>query len=111
MSTKAGRKCHSFLNRSAQFGHRRAQVVLRRLFQRYNQAMRRSDIGRSTRVNRPPTVLIVDDDQAISALMRDFLEAEGLRVETAGDAQMALATLERARVECLLLDVMLPGQN
>lgn len=57
------------------------------------------------------TVLVVDDDPAISALMRDFLEAEGFRVEIAGDAQMTLAVLERQHVDCLLLDVMLPGQS
>jgi DNA-binding response OmpR family regulator len=62
-------------------------------------------------VDSAPTVLIVDDDPAISALMRDFLEADGLRVETASDAQLALAALDRLRVDCLLLDVMLPGQN
>jgi DNA-binding response OmpR family regulator len=55
--------------------------------------------------------LVVDDDLAISALMRDFLEAEGFHVEAAGDAQLAMAILERRRVDCLLLDIMLPGQS
>jgi DNA-binding response OmpR family regulator len=57
------------------------------------------------------TVLVVDDDPAIADLMRDFLETEGYAVETAGDAVAALRTLERAPIDCLLLDVMMPGQS
>jgi len=56
-----------------------------------------------------PVVLVVDDDSAIAELMRDFLEAEGYAVETAANIQAALAVLERMPVDCLLLDVMMPG--
>src|SRR5437762_2761755 len=58
-----------------------------------------------------PNILVVDDDAAITELMRDFLEAEGFGVETAGDSQMAYSILERTAVDCLLLDVMMPGQS
>ena len=58
-----------------------------------------------------PNVLVVDDDTAITELMRDFLEAEGFAVETAGDSNAAHAILERTSVDCLLLDVMMPGQS
>src|SRR5260370_11952329 len=58
-----------------------------------------------------PNVLVVDDDTAITELMRDFLEAEGFAVETAGDSNAAYAILERTSVDCLLLDVMMPGQS
>ncbi len=58
-----------------------------------------------------PTILVVDDDASITELMRDFLEAEGYRVETAADGQQASAILERTAVDCLLLDVMMPGQS
>jgi len=57
------------------------------------------------------TVLVVDDDPTITELMRDFLEAAGFQAETAGDALAARAVLDRRRVDCLLLDVMLPGQS
>ena len=60
---------------------------------------------------RERTVLVVDDDPTIVALMRDFLEAEGYRVEGAHDARQARAVLERTRVDCVLLDVMLPGDS
>lgn len=58
-----------------------------------------------------PSVLVVDDDVAIVELMRDFLEAAGYAVETARDGRAAVAILERAPVDCVLLDVMMPGQN
>jgi DNA-binding response OmpR family regulator len=56
-------------------------------------------------------VLVVDDDRAIVELMRDFLEAEGFQVHTALDAVEAEAILDRATVDCVLLDVMMPGQS
>lgn len=57
------------------------------------------------------TILVVDDEEDITTLMRDFLEAEGYRVLTAADGHEALATLDDAPVDCLLLDVMMPGQS
>ena len=57
------------------------------------------------------TVLVVDDEDDIVALMRDFLEAEGYAVRTAPDGPAALAVLERQPVDCVLLDVMMPGQS
>jgi DNA-binding response OmpR family regulator len=58
-----------------------------------------------------PTILVIDDDEAIAELMRDFLGADGFRVEIAADARAAQKLLEARRVDCLLLDVMLPGQS
>jgi DNA-binding response OmpR family regulator len=57
------------------------------------------------------TVLVVDDDEAIVGLMRDFLEAEGFHVESAFDATQAAAQLERGPIDCLLLDIMMPGES
>src|SRR5215813_14112835 len=54
-------------------------------------------------------VLVVDDDQSIADLMRDFLATEGYQVETALEAQDALRKLRSGPVDCLLLDVMMPG--
>ncbi|MDQ3513081.1 MAG: response regulator transcription factor [Chloroflexota bacterium] len=55
------------------------------------------------------TILVVDDEDDIVGLMRDFLEAEGYVVLTAPDGPAALATLAREPVDCVLLDVMMPG--
>jgi DNA-binding response OmpR family regulator len=60
-------------------------------------------------VTDPATVLVVDDEADIVALMRDFLEAGGYRVLTAADGAAALATLEADPVDCVLLDIMMPG--
>lgn len=62
-------------------------------------------------MEQPTTVLVVDDEEDIVNLMRDFLEAEGYAVLTANDGATALAALDRARADCVLLDVMMPGQS
>ena len=64
-----------------------------------------------TPVRDERTVLVVDDDAAIVGLMRDFLEAEGFCVEGAANAAEALAALDHAPVDCVLLDVMMPGES
>jgi DNA-binding response OmpR family regulator len=63
------------------------------------------------RVETKETVLVVDDDPAIVELMRDFLETEGFHVKTARNADEARATLEMTPVDCVLLDVMMPGAS
>lgn len=57
------------------------------------------------------TVLVVDDDETIVALIRDFLEAEGLHVEGAFSAGEARRILDHATVACVILDVMMPGES
>jgi DNA-binding response OmpR family regulator len=57
------------------------------------------------------TVLVVDDDEDIVTLMRDFLEADGFRVLTANDGHAALAAISAGNVDCMLLDVMMPGPS
>ena len=58
---------------------------------------------------QPTTVLVVDDEDDIVTLMRDFLEAEGYRVLAAADGPAALDMLRTDQVDCVLLDVMMPG--
>jgi len=62
-------------------------------------------------MERAATVLVVDDEEDIVALMRDFLEAAGYTVATAGDGRAALDRLQREPVDCVLLDVMMPGES
>ena len=57
------------------------------------------------------TVLVIDDERDIVSLMRDFLEAEGYTVLTAADGPAGQALLESQAVDCVLLDVMMPGQS
>jgi DNA-binding response OmpR family regulator len=62
-------------------------------------------------MERQATVLVVDDEEDIGELLRDFLEAAGYAVLTAHDGPAALATLGSNVVDCVLLDVMMPGQS
>jgi DNA-binding response OmpR family regulator len=55
------------------------------------------------------TILVVDDEDDIVSLMRDFLEADGYAVVTASDGPGALDALDEHDVDCVLLDVMMPG--
>ena len=61
--------------------------------------------------NGRPTVLVVDDEPEIAELMRDFLQADGFAVEIAHDGAAALAALGRVAADCVLLDIMMPGQS
>lgn len=59
----------------------------------------------------PTTVLVVDDEPDIIELMRDFLEAAGHTVVSAPDGPAAFMLLDRQPVDCVLLDLMLPGMS
>lgn len=68
-------------------------------------------MARAEGTEHPVTVLVVDDEEDIVSLLRDFLEAEGYGVITVANGQDALAALEAGRVDCVLLDVMMPGMS
>ncbi|MNO14887.1 Transcriptional regulatory protein OmpR [compost metagenome] len=57
------------------------------------------------------TVLVVDDDQSIVELLRDFLENDHFQVLTACDTAEAWALFEHRSIQCIVLDIMMPGQN
>lgn len=58
-----------------------------------------------------PSILVVEDDEQIAELMRDFLEAEGFRVRHAGTGRETNEQLARGRPDLVLLDVMLPDES
>ena len=62
-------------------------------------------------MQQPATVLVVDDEPDIVDLMRDFLEADGYNVLTAPEAETARELLGQHQIDCVLLDVMMPGQS
>lgn len=53
-------------------------------------------------------ILVVEDDQAIQALLQDFLIEAGYDVVTASDGVEALSEFEKQPFDLILLDVMLP---
>jgi DNA-binding response OmpR family regulator len=54
-------------------------------------------------------ILIVEDEAALSDLVRSHLEKEGHQVEQAFDGRQALSAADRARPDLVILDWMLPG--
>jgi two-component system, OmpR family, response regulator len=58
-----------------------------------------------------PHLLIVDDDKEICALLSKFLAQHGYRVSTAHDGQAMKRALETARIQLIILDLMLPGED
>jgi two-component system phosphate regulon response regulator PhoB len=55
------------------------------------------------------TILVVEDEEAIRAMLLLVLEQAGFTVHTAADARDAQAILDRTLVDMILLDWMLPG--
>jgi len=56
----------------------------------------------------PETILVVEDDAAISDAVSYALEAEGFRVETAGDGEQALDRARASNYDLMVLDLRLP---
>jgi DNA-binding NtrC family response regulator len=56
-------------------------------------------------------VLIVDDEEVIAATLAEFLTGEGYEAASAGDAESALALVERLEPDVALCDVQLPGKD
>ncbi|MHB8367173.1 MAG: response regulator, partial [Acidithiobacillus sp.] len=56
-------------------------------------------------------VLIVDDDQRLAAMLREFLQAQGFAVLLAANGQQMRQQLAAGPVDVMVLDWMLPGQD
>ena len=56
-------------------------------------------------------ILIVEDDQEIAMLERDYLEIEGFETTLISDGEEAAAAALKGQYDLLLLDLMLPGCN
>ena len=61
--------------------------------------------------SRLHTVLVVDDEHGLVALLCDVLESEGYRVYTAQDGQAALSLSFDVRPDLILSDVMMPRMD
>ena len=55
------------------------------------------------------TVLVVDDNEANRSLAQHTLEDEGYRVLLASGGEEAIALIEHEALDCILLDVRMPG--
>jgi len=54
-------------------------------------------------------ILIIEDETELMEVIRQSLEKENFRVETAGDYATALDKIISFDYDCILLDIMLPG--
>jgi len=54
-------------------------------------------------------ILIVDDEQAIRDALQGLFEDEGYRVDCAASGEEAVARLRKQSVDCVLLDIWMPG--
>jgi DNA-binding response OmpR family regulator len=77
--------------------------------------MARPGLGDTERVNGSyaagASILVVEDDEQIAELMRDFLEAEGFRVRLASSGGETSSQFAQGRPDLVLLDVMLPDES
>jgi two-component system, OmpR family, response regulator len=60
---------------------------------------------------RSPHILVVEDDREIRAMVSRFLTKNGCRVTETGDAPSMGRALETARIDLIVLDIMLPGED
>ena len=60
---------------------------------------------------KSPHILIVDDDREIRDLLSRFLKKHGYRVDAAADGRAMFKALEDARIDLVVLDLMLPGED
>jgi two-component system OmpR family response regulator len=58
-----------------------------------------------------PHLLIVDDDRELSSLLSKFLTQQGYRVSLAHNGKEMKSALEIARINLVILDLMLPGED
>ena len=56
-------------------------------------------------------ILIVDDDNRIRELIKEYLDDNNFIVSTAVDAEKAKVQLDQFKFDLAVLDVMMPGQN
>lgn len=58
-----------------------------------------------------PHILIVEDDPEIRTMVSRFLSKNGCRVTATGDAQSMGRAIGAARIDLIVLDIMLPGED
>ncbi len=56
-------------------------------------------------------VLIIDDDEKLRKLLKEYLEGNGFKVLTLADGCDVMKTLQKELPEMVILDIMLPGKD
>ena len=56
-------------------------------------------------------VLIIEDDERLAGLTRDYLEANGFRVSLEDDGGRGVDRILSLQPDLVILDLMLPGED
>src|SRR5438105_9400815 len=67
--------------------------------------------GKLAGMNDNGHILIVDDQREICELVQEYLSGEGYRVSTAQDGAGMHKVMAQSRVDLVILDLMLPGED
>ncbi len=67
--------------------------------------------GQNAAVSDRRHLLVIDDDDRIRDLIREYLARAGFRVSVAADAAAARKLVEQLSFDLLVLDVMMPGED
>ena len=65
----------------------------------------------NTEIDKPVSVLVVDDNPKNLQVLGGMLQKEGIEVEFALDGNAALGWLEKKSFDLILLDIMMPGMD
>jgi len=68
-------------------------------------------MSRSDAPSVDPSVLVVDDDQALRGFFTTLLSKKGFTVDTASDGRIAYDQLTHHNYSVILVDLMMPGVN
>lgn len=61
--------------------------------------------------HQSPHILIVEDDDRLATLTREYLEGNGFQISVEGDGSRAVERIFRDAPDLIILDVMLPGED
>ena len=62
-------------------------------------------------INKAPHIVVVDDDERLRSLLKQFLGEHGFFISTASHAEEAEELLDVFAVDGMVLDVMMPGES
>jgi FixJ family two-component response regulator len=60
---------------------------------------------------RRPFLTVIDDDQSVRESLPELLRESGYEVDTFASAEAFLASGDRGRAKCLIVDVAMPGMS
>lgn len=89
-------------------GHRRFR---RDDLDRFMQGASGEQLPPSRRGDGAPQVLIVDDDAAVRAVIRECLEREGFSVAEGANAQQGIDQINKRIPDLMMIDVSMPGMD